>query len=542
MLTVSGKQFIFTRVEAEYSPVGQGKFQVFYSSDGIANADLQMLTTIASCFSAKGFSFVRRQFFQLPSGCFAFVNTVSANHPVITDKKRNDGNYIVHALVIDYEMFSTILFNPFKVFDNFSFVNSAERMVKEFNHLERREPSSFFEVDPYSPIVGGESYSNKAVSLFKMARLSEQKDNTLNLVGKTQDVEAFLRCLIQFSPFNTRRTCTFDTYSDNCQVPNGLFWIIGASLKRSDTKNVLDLSLGIPAAVDNQQVKDNLYFSWLQDAIRINPTDAYDISSFVQLLSHSFEKNLQLDVAALDMKAVQSFYQKHKKIVLRRFEDVISNAITPSIARRILANLPKLGVGFFEILLVASPQAKIGGVMLPILRNLIAFDAPQFSNWKKEDWKKIQKFAISNVDHVILFWAATLGKNQSSRLATCAMMSEGDYFAALSLLLTPIEPKYFMPSSDKNLRVLIAKVVSKLNEIDDRVFTEFVLELYQHELYEHLEAIESRIRILDNKSLSYLEGRLRKLPVNSIFIKSLRSRRKEIGRPAGIKGFFYKEN
>jgi hypothetical protein len=540
MITVSGKHFIFTRVESEYSPNNKGGFQVYYSSKGIADSDLQLLVATVNCFSPKDSNVVRKQFFRLPSQNFAFINTITENHPEITDRKRRTGNYLAHGIILEAEQFSKILFNPFKVFDGYKFLSSAEDMVKEFSQIDHHEPLINFDVNPYSPIEGGENFSEKALSLYQIALTSSvKKSGDIHLVGNNQEVDTFLRAMFQFAQPFMRPSCFFDTHAENCQIPSGLFGIIGASFKRTGAQNVIILSQNIPIPEFNPNIKENLYFQWLRKSIEIDAKDAYRFSSTAQILATAFHENSAFDEIILDLESSQSFYQVHKELVLRRLDETISSLTTPLVSKKMISYMLMSKTDIREILLMAASRSIALKSLSPIIRKMIEFNAPGFDDWKKSDWIKLQVFSQNANDMVALFWASSLGKNAKTRQSTCSIMSEDDYQLSLSLLFLSIEPKDFIPSSEINMKHLLSKILPALNNLDSKVFVEFILELHTNKLFEIIDALEIRVSAFDNKILTYLESKLPGLPEDSVFLKSMKVRRKAIGRPEGIKGIFY---
>ncbi len=176
----------------------------------------------------------------------------------------------------------------------------------------------------------------------------------------------------------------------------------------------------------------------------------------------------------------------------------------------------------------------------PFLRNLIGHDSPMYVGWEKNDWTNIQSFAERANDSLIMFWASTFAGDKKTRINSCKVLSESDYQQSLLLIVKSIAPADYVPTSSRNLRHLFTSIWPLLNQMDNFLFAEFVVELYNNKEYEFIDNLKSKVSSLDNKALTHLESKLTKMPVGSSFMISMQHKRQELGRPEGIKGIFYR--
>lgn len=541
MVKISGKHFIFTRVEQEYSPKNVGGFQVYYASKDLPIEDLKLLENSVKCFIPSDNTIVRKQFFRLPSQSFAFVHTVVESHPEISDRSQRGGVFLAHGIIIDSNHFSQIFFNPFLVFDGFRFLTSAEEMVNQFKQLEYKEQQCRIEVDPYAPIADSEKFTGNALELYQLATKQKKQIEPLLLVGQNIEIERFLRAIIQFAPISVRSLCTFDTNVDNCQLAIGNFWAVGSSFPKDQIQNTLNVSRCIPNLQSGSGPKGDLYYDWLQFVIRNDGKDAYRHAVTAQTLADVFvNRNSFSKIKNLNPDGCELFFLAHEKKITQYIIQTIAKLTSANVAQDLINYILSSQPDYRELLSIAASKSVSPSYLSPLIRNWVLSCAPDFKLLKNDDWIALQNFAKDANDWVILFWASALAENDKLKQSSLANMGESDYLIILLLLFKPIYPKDYVSSSNIHMRQLMPKVIPVLRKLNNDVFVDFVSEMFKMKAMDFLDELAPKVNSLDNKLLTQLEARMPSLPDRSLFMQSVREKRMEFGRPDGIRGLFYR--
>lgn len=141
------QHIIYTRLEAAYSPVREGGYQVAYNSPDLVNDDIEYIRKRVRCYEYQGdMQRQRLQFFITPSELAAAVVSIPVNpDKEIIDSKERQGTFIAHAILLTKENFQKIENNPFAIFDSGSevFIDSVNQLTQCLNGT----PSFFAELD-----------------------------------------------------------------------------------------------------------------------------------------------------------------------------------------------------------------------------------------------------------------------------------------------------------------------------------------------------------------------------------------------------------
>lgn len=541
MVKISGKHFIFTRVEAEYSPKGVAGFQSYFSSKDLSVQDLEVMEDCVKCFLPSEKTVVRKQFFRLPSGDFAFVHTLLESHPQISDRSRRGGIFLAHGIVISESDFAKIFFNPFHVFDNFRFLSSAQDMIDHFQQGIKEQPCVIV-VDPYLPIIDNGASSQYALRYYQLAADQKKQVQPLLLVGQNESVEKFLRAVIQFAPLRSRPFCTFDTNLDGCQLATSNFWAIGSSFPKDEFQNFIHLNRELPDNLTGSEPQGDMYYEWLKFALTHTQKEIASHVETAQILAeifvnkHSFER-----IQSLNQDSCYSFFLAHNKRITGYLVQTVAKLTSENIAKYLVKYIFSSQPDYRKIVSIASSKIVTRHYLSPIIRDWLLASAPVFDFLKSGDWINLQNFAKEAKDMMLLFWASVMGNKNKLRKISIENMSESDYQTVLLLLNKPVHPMYFVSNSLTQMRQLMSKVQPVLHDFSNDVFIDFASEIFKMESLTFIDELSPRINSLDNKSLTLLESRLpSSLPRDSQFAKMVRARRKELGRPSGLKGLFYR--
>lgn len=543
MPSISAQQMVFSRVEPDYSPKGVSGFQTIYASPSLKADEIMFIEARISCYQPPvGNQLARKQFFGLPSGKVVITNTVTIeSDPIITDRDRRTGAFIAHCLVFSPTDFLLILNNPFKVIDQFQFLTTPHEMVHTFNHQTGEEVLCHLEVDSLNgdnldPVL----WRQATKILAKIEQLRNTKDNseTILFVGTQEQIEQALRMFIQIAPPELRLLCTFTTNIDACRVQPGEYWATGASYVPDGRFEKISLTNMESLPIDHLVKTDDIYSRWLDKVCKNSlPKNYFEVTS-AQAISTAFRLKKQVP-EFVDENTSKDIYQIYQAEIRSSLKKIIGSSLSPKIAE--VAVGPLMDNTDSKVLLTISATGSIQNDMLILLCQSIILDSrANLQGCEKEDWNIIAKFGEQSKDYLLIFWASSILKNEKKAKSALEELSAENFQTAIELLNAPIPPVYFV--SERHLNVFL-KVFSSISQsVSDNNFEEVVISIRNFKKSDLIGSLAQRLNTIDNKHLTRLEDLLEKEKnLSPEFARAMHIRRKKLGRPAGIAGWFYKD-
>lgn len=230
MTTIEAWQHIYSNVEKEQSPKGKGGFQtLFYSAAGLSQAEVSEMEGRLLYFSSK-VEPVKRLFFSTSTGKSVVAQIVVLSEP---DKYGRKGRYLAHSLIFTAEALAQFEADPFRVFRQFSFIDTIAGALEQGNFETGDIPSVTLDL-PEKSTGDIEAAKQWSVSnLKKLALLALRVDKhtqdreAITFSGGPQDIEKALEASFLVVPRSMRPRCIFDTYFYRCNLVATYFWAIG---------------------------------------------------------------------------------------------------------------------------------------------------------------------------------------------------------------------------------------------------------------------------------------------------------------------------
>jgi hypothetical protein len=537
MVQLQAQQLIYTRVEATYSPKQFSGFQVYYASAGLSPTHIETIKSCVECFRPGDEPVTRRQFFTLPNGHFVLTQTVVISKvSEILDQER-PGVFLVHALIFSSQALALVLNNPFKIFDDYPFIDSPAEMVREYNQVEGRERTAIFNLDPYSALDIEPAWLPGAPNLLELSysarRLSQHRRSVL-MLGTPQTIESLLKAIFQLTPPGLRPYCTFDTFVDCCKVESGKYWAVGAT-------SSLDESL-IPINTATYSIQSNLgslpspdwYVAWILQNAKGNPNQLLSNITSIQILSESFAAGQPPTWESLQPHACEAFYQLHQRAIDERFSQCLVKTLSAHLGTSLAIALRDRGIPLHEVLTLAATQKVDLRLLAKHIRHWLREKAPSFTELQKADWKTLAILARQADDPILLFWSGSQLDDQKLREQALAAMSPEAYQEALEFLLNPIDPADYV--SLAHLSQLIETASLALHKMNGKAFISLTETVLKADGASHLGQLSHYILQLENDRLVQLEKlakRYPRLPAN--WQQAIGERRAQLG-PATLLG------
>lgn len=530
-MRIRAAQLIYSRVEPAFSPLRKTGFQTVYRTESLTSVDIAEIESRVQCFQPREPGLVRLQFFVIRSGLVILTHTKEIRpNPQVVDRDSRDGAFIAHCLAIQRNEFQKVEFEPFTLFERYSFLDNAEEMIEVYGQATGVAPLAEIDVDRKD---GTPRTSWAAPQLQKLLALALQAEELRNkgssvlLVGTPDHIEEALRAAFSLLPASKRLACLFDTYIERCPPPQGQYWAVGARLRQGGSSfiEVNAEERRVVSAINSRSNLPDLYTAWLNDAFTSASADTImEQADTIQQLSNAFSSRSVLDVNKLDLVACRAFMTIHHDLVSQNVKNATSkelgNAIAPNFSKfleRIL-DLP-------ELLGIAASQSFERNKLGDWLIEWFTQERPILPD---ADWRNIGSFARKLNNMRLLHLAATLSRSidVQSRDEALSQMDEYTFQLALEQLLNPISPEQYV--SQKHLASLLSAVRSA--DMSDLQFTQLVQAIIEHEGANELQPLASRVLTVGTDALPQLEKvAKRHANIAPDFESAIKRRRIELG-------------
>jgi len=509
---VIADQLIYTRVEADYSPIRKSGFQTVYHS-GLTREIVDIIEQRVRCFGAAKADSARLQFFPACDNKVVLAHTISIQtHPEIVDRSYRPGAFLSHCLILNAQDFEKKLQNdPFALFDEFDFINSATQMVERFGK------SSFLiqHVAWEYPKQHKNTFSIKPLHAVPLALYLLTADSSeTNVLPVLLQVESrkeieLLKLVFQLLPYDRRQDCFFDTQINRCLTRSDWYKIICKNSSNSDTEVEHIKFSDIANKQYNTYEIKSIYTGWLS---YINGSDELKQRKLHNLICQAEKiQNVDLNlrrtgVCALDALSKRSI-KEIRKVRCKLVEEILDNKIS-SILNKKLAHLitPYILKAKNSQLIRWSITQSIDDISLH--KAIIEFLNDDDTELVDEDWMVIKKFSEKTRNMYLLFHSSTCSKRVDSRSRDKALqlMSQSEYSQLLKKLNNPITPIHFVEES--RLPMLLRKNVINLMTNDQII--ELIEKFIQIKAEAYITKFVTRIEEFDIESIQSLEKLIRR--------------------------------
>ena len=341
MSVIHAWQHIYTNVEKEQSPTGQGGFQtLFYSRDGLTEAEVVEIEGRLLYFPSSTEP-VKRLFFTTRSGKGVVAQIVALPDP---DRLGRGGRYLAHSLIFSPQALALFEADPFRVFRRFPFATGVAEGLSlgDFQTGDISPVSLNLPPEPEREIEAVRGWP--APELKKLALLAlqagqqAQQRQVVTLVGQPEQLESILEAALALTPAALRPRCTFDTYFYRCNLVASYFWAIGLPEAPPVSNYALigSKTRQVQGPVTSQP--ETAYERWLLAALEAQPVDTVVNSreqafAVAELLEDRWYEAALLETASPELAA--EVLQVNPRPVQARLRRSVSQHLPPVLVDRV---------------------------------------------------------------------------------------------------------------------------------------------------------------------------------------------------------------
>ncbi len=528
---VIADQLIYTRVEADYSPIGKSGFQTVYHS-GLSQVVVDAIEQRVRCFDPYKEQAVRLQFFTACQNKVVLTRTISIpTDPVIVDRSYRPGAFLVHCLVLDvYDFREKLQNDPFVLFNSFDFIDSATQMVERFGELPAFIPNVPWEY----PKEGRNIFSIDAIDAISLVLYLLSFDSGKNTalpvllpVGSGEEIE-LLKLVFKLLPSDKRLDCLFDTQINHCSIQTDWYKVVCESPDSSGSTVKHIKQSQIAAKKYSAHELKSIYAEWLSYINDSNKQKQQKVSKLIQKAESIQQVDITLrkggvcDLEALSQQAIREIRDARYALIKEILADRVSAALNKNLSRLIMPYILKTN-SVKQLINVSITQTIDDSSFHTAI---VKFLNDQDTELANEDWLAIKNFSEKTNNMYLLFLASTLSRrvDKRSRDKALKLMSKSEYRQLLKDKLgNPISPVHFVEES--RLPILLHKDI--INSMTDSDIIELIAQLIHIKAEAHTLTFITRIEEFDLESIQKLEKITRRRknipPKVSLVIKHTKS-------------------
>jgi hypothetical protein len=535
MMVLLGRQFIYSRVEAQYSPASKDDFQMVYRSPGLPDDLMRLCEEQVKSFRPASPTLVRRQFFTFGEHVILTHTVLVETIREINDRNGRPGIFLCHGLVFYAEDFRAATGNnPFLVFDQYEFLRDSRSLVQGYDQKRGLERPCTLNPVTSAPLDSG--WLREAPALVDLAYQAGQlksQSRYLLFFGDEPEITAALRVLFFLISEGNRLACSFDTSIEQISTAGGRYWAVGAPGFQAGGTFTIDCRSRCLAGSTRPLPADDMYLAWLARHSQYPPDWVIGMVPSIQNISLAFRERTALPPQKTSEDAGMSFMEQFRELTetnLRKyFTEAVSRRAADSLTEYHIRTCPTR----VSLLSLAASGKLPAGQLVQVVRGWFGELAPGFKLLGDGEWKNLKKIAAGENDMVLQFWVAAQDDDEKKRLSALDQMEPREYLQALRLLFEPFHPKKFL--HPKHILKWLQVMQSELHKYPDGDFVKIVTAVIKNDGIQWLDYLSGRVPLLDDQSLGQLEkqvGKEHDLPAH--FMQAMLRRREELGPPAGL--------
>lgn len=529
---LNGQQFIFTRVEPEYSPSHYGGYQMVYRSPGLSPALVASCEERVKSFHPPIPDLVRWQFFTVENSVVLTHSMQVETVREINDRDGRPGIFLCHGLVFTAADFTAATGNnPFPVFDCFDFVKDAPTLVQAYNQKTGGErPCQINWKDIIPPHDGWLKESPKFVKLAYQARQLKSQGQFLLFFGTEAEIAAALRIIFYLIPERERLACSFDTHIEQMKTAAGQFWAVGAPDYQAGSTLLVNCRSHLLDGDKLAVPPKDMYLVWLAQHVGDSPEAVLTQAPTIQELTRAFRENKLIPPESMSEEAILSFLEQFKPQVEERLHAIFAAQVSPQLANSLVKWLFRTCPDKLYILNIAAIRGLPRGKLIEYVKDWFCEQAPQFALLKSGEWERLENLARKENDPVLQFWTAIHFDDNKARHKSLAQMNTEAFIEATELMFKPFGPMAYL--HPKHVARWIERIQEERRAFKDDDFVKLVLAAIEAGGATWMDRWASRIASLENKALTRLEKQVEKVTdLSPDFRFALRQRRQQEGPP-----------
>jgi hypothetical protein len=323
-------------------------------------------------------------------------------------------------------------------------------------------------------------------------------------------------------------------------VPQGMYWAVGLPARASGWPSAIDTGSYQVGAAPPISNSDDMYLTWLRQAVAGDRPAAVAQVPAVEELSEAFQTaQFPSHIVTEDEEARDAFFAVHEARVMQNLRAALGKATSPSVGNLLADYIVRTDVRKSNLLCIAAIQ-RLPSEPPEWLRWLathakswVTEHASEFEGLKRTEWKALQDLAQRAGDPVLLFWAAALGDERKLREEALSRMNVGEFSSSLKLLARPIAATSFV--IPQHVAVLVEAAQPVTQDMDDEHFVELVKAVIAAGGAPYLDSFAGRIGRMESRELAGLEKELPKTSgIAEGFLQAIAARRDELGPQVGL--------
>jgi len=533
--TIQAWQHIYSNVEKEQSPQGRGGFQTLFYSPGLTDAEIEEMEGRLLYFASQ-VEPVKRLFFSTSSGKGVVAQIVFLPRP---DQYGRGGRYFAHALAFDPQTLPKFKADPFRVFRQFTFIETVEEALAQGDFQTGQIPPVLLAL-PHSlagEIEAAKSWSTPALNQLTLLALRAQQQaqarQAITVTGPPAKIERALEAAFLAVPVSMRPHCSFDTYFYRCNLVATYFWAIGLPEPPVSIKFVqIDAqSRSVQGQAPSQP--QTSYERWALGMLEANK-----LSEIVARREYAFAVGGWLDDQPYNLERLNQASSEIITGVMKASPEAVQEAVRRGVRSKLPAALVDRAAGEIyqhESKLALYKQLRQGFALPHLVEALYnSYAAQSFKAPARPEVSALESL-LEQVSHPMLRLFVAHWKSSRKELPQALKWAEKeDYrqFVQLALKLELVEPfALLIPGRGNDFLDLY------LNTQVDNV-AELAEALVEAEAFACLPRLKSHIPTVGRKGLTKLsrliEGRAEQIPQS--FQQAVNEAIKTLPPETGLKG------
>ncbi len=454
MSSITAEQLIFTRVEADYSPMRRGGYQTVIHPAALGVDQVKAIEKRVQCFSSRSQGTVRYQSFPLGERYWVITSTtVIPSHTEIIDRTARAGAFLAHCLILDRSALMQIGGDPFPVIDGFRFVEDAETLVELIKKGAGQVEVQLHATGTPTPRFGNVE-TQWLVGEALRAEETVATKGSLILVGDSTDIMDTLRLIMAtVGEANALMQCSFDSHIDRCTVRPGDYWAVGTTSHTSGPKSValFDVTQGkiLGGGTRGNFAQRSLYFQWLDRMLAGHDTASVLVyAPIIRQIESALNGQSEWPADFPQADVIKSFIAiEAKPAALERLDQCLAAWLDERLRARLLVVVAD-ALSPLESVKLAGQSAGAERALAAVACDWVSHHRPGLT---AREWRQLDAFGRATQCWVLVYQAATLRAatwwrwvDQRPRDEALAQMNSDMFDVALRLLEQPVAPAHFV--------------------------------------------------------------------------------------------------
>ncbi|MEM7347446.1 MAG: hypothetical protein AAF485_24670 [Chloroflexota bacterium] len=490
MAIVTAWQHIYSNVEADKSPKGQGGFQtLFYSNNGLTADEVSEMEGRLLYFPYKTGEPIKKVFFKTSTGKSIVAQIVVLPEP---DQFGRKGRYLAHALAFSSEAIQELGADPFRVLRQFKFIKTVDEALQkgdsstgDIPEISIDIPASLAQDTKQAQAWSQAEYIKLALLALRVDQQAQGRD-AITLAGDTAVISDVLEAAFLVVPEALRPQCTFDTYFYKCNLVATYYWAIGFPEAPARTKFALINGESRQITGPSPTNPESSYERWAVQMIEAKKWNHIALSRNLAFATSEWLDGKPYDQTLLDaapLELVEEIFSSHpvavQSALRKRIGEVFPEDLIERVANHIYAQQSNTDV--YKLLRSGFQKAELVEILYS------CYDQQDFEAPPRDELRALGE-TLKTADHPTLTLFEAFWRNPRKQLPDALEKTDADSyrtFGAKALQLDLVKPlNLLVPGqSEPFLDVYLSHGIDDLVELVEALID--------------IEAIDSLARLVD---------------------------------------------